>query len=169
MKIAQKTYILLGVIIGVSAINLFLLLSISQENLNVLHSISDANNLKVIVERIAGTAHSIAGGNEKDRQTLVVEINEFDQTYAALGAGGSYQGTTVVSVPPELFKVYQNLGSTWQTYKKDTETIRQESVFDPNVTSALSYVLGKNGDLITLTKGIVYDLAALDRNYYQHK
>ncbi|MDE1829697.1 MAG: ATP-binding protein [Thaumarchaeota archaeon] len=169
MKIAQKTYLLLGIIIGVSAVNLFLLLSISQENLDVLHSISDASNLKVIVERIAGTAHSIAGGNETDRQTLVSEINDFDQTYAVLGTGGTFQGTSVIAIPSALRPLYDQVGNSWQNYKQVTETIRQESVFDPNVTSALSYILGKNGDLISLTNGVVNDLVPLDRNYNQHK
>ncbi len=169
MKITQKTYLLLGVIIGVSAINLFLLLSISQENLDVLHSISDANDLKVIVERISGTANSIASGNETDRQTLVNEINDFEQTYAVLGTGGTFQDTNVVAVPSELRPMYDQVGNSWQSYKQDTEKIRQESVFDPKVKNALSYVLGKNGDLISLTNGIVNDLAPLDRNYNKHK
>jgi len=169
LKITQKTYLLLGVIIGVSAINLFLLLSISQENLDVLHSISDANDLKVIVERISGTANSIASGNETDRQTLVNEINDFEQTYAVLGTGGTFQDTNVVAVPSELRPMYDQVGNSWQSYKQDTEKIRQESVFDPKVKNALSYVLGKNGDLISLTNGIVNDLAPLDRNYNKHK
>ena len=156
-------------IIGVSAINLFLLLSISQENLDVLHSISDASNLKVIVERISGTANSIASGNETDRQTLLSEINDFEQTYTVLGTGGTFQGITVVAVPSELQPIYDQVGNSWQNYKQDTEKIRQESVFDPKVKNALTYILGKNGDLISLTNGIVNDLSTLDRNYNKHK
>ncbi len=169
LKITQKTYLLLGVIIGVSAINLFLLLSISQENLAVLHSISDASNLRVFVERISGTANSIASGNETDRQTLVDEIKDFETTYAVLGTGGAFQGTNVVAIPSELRPIYDQLGKSWQVYKQDTEKIRQESVFDPKVKNTLSYILGKNGDLISLTNGIVNDLAPLDRNYNRHK
>ncbi|HJT10946.1 MAG TPA: type IV pili methyl-accepting chemotaxis transducer N-terminal domain-containing protein, partial [Candidatus Nitrosotalea sp.] len=169
MKIAQKTYLLLGIVIGVSAINLYLLLSISQENLDVLHSISDANNLKVIVERIAGTANSIASGNETDRQTLESEINDFDKTYSLLGTGGVSQDVTVVATPSDLRPIYDQVGNSWQEYKQDTEKIRQESVFDPKVKDGLSYVLGKNGDLISLTNGVVNDLAPLDRNYNKHK
>lgn len=169
LKITQKTYLLLGVVIGVSAINLYLLLSISQENLDVLHSISDASNLRVIVERISGTVNSIAGGNETDRQTLVSEINDFDQTYSVLGTGGMFQGTNVVSVPNEIRPVYDKVGDSWQNYKLDTEEIRQESVFDPKVKSALTYALGKNGDLISLTYSLVTDLSQLDHNYNKHK
>lgn len=169
MKLTQKTYLLLGIIIGVSAVNLFLLLSISQQNLDVLHSISDADDLKVIVERIEGTANSIAGGNETDRQTLVNEIADFDSTYAVLGTGGTYQDTTVVGVPSQLHPVYEAVGNSWQVYKQDTEKIRQESVFDPKVKNALTYILGKNGDLISLTNGVVNDLATLDRNYNKQK
>ncbi len=160
---------LLGIIIGVSAVNLFLLLSISQENLDVLHSISDASNLKVIVEGISGTANSIASGNEADRQTLADEINDFNQTYEILGTGGTFQGTTIVAAPSELQPIYDQVGNSWQVYRQDAEKIRQESVFDPKVENALAYILGKNGDLISLTNGVVNDLAPLDRNYNIHK
>lgn len=169
MKITQKTYLLLGVIIGVSAVNLYLLISISQENLDVLHSISSASNLKVIVEGISGTANSIASGNEAERQTLGNEINEFNQTYEILGTGGTFQGIHIVAAPSELQPIYSQVGDSWQIYRQDAEKIRQESVFDPKVEDALAYILGKNGDLISLTNGVVNELAPLDRNYNQHK
>ncbi len=169
MKITQKTYLLLGVIIGVSAVNLFILLSLSQQNLDVLHSISYANNLKVIVERISGTADSIANGNLTDKQTLESEITDFEQTYVVLGIGGMFQGTTIVAIPSNLQPIYNQVGNSWQEYKQDAEKIRQETVFDPKVKNAIIYVLGKNGDLISLTNGVVNDLAPLDRNYNEHK
>lgn len=170
MKITQKTYLLLGVIIGVSSINLFLLVSISQENLAVLHSISYANDLKVITERIAGTANTIArGGHESERQTLTNEIGDFDSTFTALGSGGTFQGTDIVMVPPEIKPSYVQVGSSWQDYKTSAEKIQVESVFDPKVEDALKYVLSKNGDLISLANGITNDLAPLDRNYNRHK
>lgn len=169
MKITQKTYLLLGVIIGVSAVNLYLLLSISQENLDVLHSISYASNLKVIIERMEGTANGIAKGNETERQTLESEIADFNQTYAILGGGGTFQGTTIVAAPSDLQPIYEQVGSSWQDYRQVAEQVRQESVFDPKVKNALIYILGKNDDLITLTNGVVNDLAPLDRNYNQHK
>ncbi len=169
MKITQKTYLLLGIIIGVSAINLVLLLSISQENLNVLHSISDASDLKVIIEGISGTANSIASGNNAGRQTLADEINGFNQTYEALGTGGTFRGIQIVSVPSELRQIYNRVGISWQKYNHDAAKIQKESVFDPTVEYALAYILGKNGNLISLTDGVVNDLAPLGMNYDKHK
>jgi signal transduction histidine kinase len=169
VKLTQKTYLLLGVIIGVSAINLFLLISISQENLAVLHSISHANNVKVIVERIAGTANSIAGGHESERQTLANEIDYFDATYTALRSGGIFQGVSITAVPPEIIQSYDQVGNSWQDYKATAEKIKVESVFDPKVKDSLKYILGKNGDLISLTNRVTKDLAPLDRNYNRHK
>ena len=169
MKITQKTYLLLGVIIGVSLINMVLLVSISQQNLSVLHSISVSSNLKVIVERITGTANSIASGNEFDRQTLANEIDDFDATYAALGSGGSFKGFSIVSVPSELTQSYNDVGNAWQDYKTDAEKIKAESVFDSTVRDAITYILGKNGDLISLSNSITNDLAPLDRNYNRQK
>ncbi len=169
MKIVYKTYVLLAVIIAVSLINLFLLLETSQENETVLHSISSASNLKVIVERIAGTANSIASGNETDRQTLVEQINNFENTYSVLGSGGELNGITIIAAPDEIRNDYAQVGNSWDIYKQKAEEIRQESIFNPDVKNSLTYILEKDGDLITLTNGISNDLSSLDRNYNRHK
>ena len=169
MRITQKTFILLGVIIGVSAINLYLLVVTAQENQAVLHSISDASDLKVIVEAISGTANSIASGNERDRETLASEISDFDTTYSTLGTGGTSKGHSVVVVPTELRMIYENVGNSWQQYKQEAEKIKKEPVFNPQVVDSLKYILGKNGDLISLANGITNDLSSLDRNYNRHK
>ena len=169
MKIAQKTYLLLAIIIGVSVINLYLLVFTSEENQSVLHSISDANDLKVITERIAGTANSIASGNENDRALLTTEISDFETTYAILGSGGDHNGLSIMAVPNELRSTYDDVGKTWQPYKNDAEMIKQESVFDPQVKDAITYVLGKNGDLISNSNDVLNELTPLDRNYNRHK
>lgn len=169
MKIAQKTYFLLAIIIGVSVINLYLLVFTSEENQSVLHSISDANDLKVITERIAGTANSIASGNENDRPLLTTEISDFEATYAILGSGGTHNGLSIMAVPNELRSTYDSVGKMWQPYKNDAEMIKQESVFDPQVKDAITYVLGKNGDLISISNDVLNELTPLDRNYNRHK
>ena len=169
MKIISKTYVLLAVIIGVSLFNLYVLLQTSQENQSVLHSISSASNLNVTVERIAGTANSIASGNDVDRQTLTQQIASFENTYNVLGSGGQLNGDTVIAAPDELRDKYVDVGNAWDIYKQKAEEIRQESVFNPDVKNALKYILEKDGDLITLTNGVYNDLLPLDRNYNRHK
>jgi len=169
MKIVSKTYVLLAVIIGASLLNLFVLLQASQENEAVLHSISSASNLKVTVERIAGTANSIASGNEIDRQTLTQQITDFENTYNLLGSGGQLNGIAIVAAPSELQDKYADVGNAWNLYKQKAEEIRQESVFNPDVKNALKYILEKDGALITLTNGVSDDLLPLDRNYNRHK
>jgi signal transduction histidine kinase len=161
--------LLLAIIIGVSGINLFLLISISQQNLSVLHSINEASDLKVIAEKISGTANAIASGNESKRQTLTNEMDDFDATYTVLGTGGTFQGISVVAAPPELMQSYNDVGNAWQDYKADAEKIKAESVFDPKVRNVITYILGKNGDLISLSNRVINDLAPLDRNYNRHK
>ncbi|MGI0065659.1 MAG: sensor histidine kinase [Nitrosotalea sp.] len=169
MKLTVKTYLLLGVIIGVSAVNFYLLIITSQQNQDVLHSISYASDLKVIVERIGSTANSIASGNEENRAILQQQISDFDATYAMLGMGGSIGGLNVVAVPSEITPAYQKVGDAWEPYKQDAEKIKQETIFDPKVKDGLTYVLGKNGDLISLTNSIENDLTPLDRNYNRQK
>ncbi|MDE1814272.1 MAG: hypothetical protein KGI05_06375, partial [Thaumarchaeota archaeon] len=169
MKLTQKTYLLLAVIIGVSAVNFYLLIFTSQQNQDILHSISYASDLKVIVERIGSTANSIASGNEGDRVTLEQQLANFDTTYARLGVGGNIGGLNVVAVPQDLIPAYQKVGDAWGPYKEDAEKIKQESIFDPKVRDDLAYVLGKNGDLASLTNGVENDLSPLDRNYNRQK
>ena len=169
MKLTQKTYLLLAVLIGVSGLNLYLLVFTSQENQDVLHSITYASDLKVIVERIGGTANSIAGGNEADRQTLETEIADFDNTYARLGTGGNIDGLHVVPVPSELRPAYEKMGDEWVPYKEAAEKITKENIFDAHVRDELKYILTKNGELISLANGISNDLTPLDRNYNKHK
>jgi signal transduction histidine kinase len=169
VKLTQKTYLLLAVIIGVSAINFYLLIFTSQQNQDILHSISYASDLKVIVERIGGTANSIASGNEGDRVTLENQLTDFDNTYARLGVGGNIDGLNVVPVPSELQPAYEKVGEAWTPYKEDAEKIKQETIFDSKVKDGLTYTLGKNGDLISLANGIENDLSPLDRNYNRHK
>jgi signal transduction histidine kinase len=169
VKLTQKTYLLLAIIIGVSALNLYLLIYTSQENQDVLHSISYASNLKVIVERIGGTANSIAGGHEEARQILETEISDFDNAYAKLGTGGNIGGLNVVAVPSEIIPAYEKVGNDWIPYKETAEKIKVEDVFDVRVRDSLGYLLGKNGDLISLSNGINNDLNPLDRNYNPHK
>ena len=169
MKLTQKTYLLLAVIIGVSAINFYLLIFTSQQNQDILHSISYASDLKVIVERIGGTANSIASGNEGDRVTLENQLADFDTTYARLGVGGNIDGLNVVAVPSELQPAYEKVGEAWIPYKEDAEKIKKETIFDSKVKDGLTYTLGKNGELISLTNGIENDLSPLDRNYNRHK
>ncbi len=169
MKLSQKTYLLLGVIIIVSAINLYLLLSTSEDNQQVYHSITKSSDLKVIVERISGTANSIAGGNEGDRQSLAYEISEFDNIYTTLGEGGSIDGLSVMAVPENTKSIYDDVGKSWILYKGEAEKIKQESIFDPKVKDGITYILGKNGELISLTNSITNDISTLDRNYNRHK
>lgn len=169
MKLTQKTYLLLGVIIGVSAINFYLLIFTSQQNQDILHSISYASDLKVIVERIGGTANSIASGNENDRSSLENQISDFDLTYKTLGTGGNIGGLNIVSVPPTLIPAYQKVGDAWIPYKEDAEKIKKENIFDSRARDDLTYILSKNGELISLTNGVVNDLTPLDRNYNKHK
>jgi signal transduction histidine kinase len=169
MKLTQKTYLLLGILIGVSTLNLYLLIFTSQENQDVLHSISYASNLKVIVERIGGTANSIASGNELDRQNLGNQILDFDTTYSTLGTGGNIQGLNVLAVPSELIPAYEKVGREWSLYKESAGKIKKENIFDVHVKDDLKYILEKNGELISLANGINNDLAPLDRNYNKHK
>ena len=156
-------------IIAVSGINLYLLVFTTQQNQDILHSISYSSDLKVVAERIGSTANSIASGNEADRPILENQINDFENTYEKLGSGGSIGELNIVSVPSELRPAYDKVGSAWQPYKEYAQNIQKETNFDSRVKDSITYVLDKGGNLVSLANGVNNDLSPLDRDYNRHK
>ena len=169
MKIIHKTYFLLAVIIVAASINLFLLLTTSQENEIDSNAIISATDLKVTAERVVGLANSIASGNEEQRENLKKRVDSFDTTFDTLRNGGQLDNNPVAAVPDELRDNYEKIGISWNRYKQNAEKIQVESVFNPEVKNALKYVLEKNGDLALKTDEVMRELALLDRNYNRHK
>lgn len=169
MKIIQKAYFLLAIIIVAALVNLFLFVGTAQESTSDSKAIIASNDLKVTTEKIARLANTIARGDETARDTLVVRINDFNSAFMMLKTGGKIQDFVVSAVPNQLKGKYDAIDSSWQSYKKQAETIQVETVFDPEVRNALKYTLEKNGDLTLLTDKLVQELAPLDRNFNRHK
>jgi signal transduction histidine kinase len=169
MKIIQKAYFLLAIIIAAASINLFLFVGTSQESTADSKAIIASNDLKVSTEKIARLANTIARGDESSRDLLVIRVNDFDSVFKTLKTGGAIQDSVVSAVPSQLREKYEAIDSTWQMYKKNAETIQVETVFDSEVRNALKYTLEKNGDLTLLTDKLVQELNPLDRNFNRHK
>ncbi|MGI0011699.1 MAG: histidine kinase dimerization/phospho-acceptor domain-containing protein, partial [Nitrosopumilaceae archaeon] len=169
MKIIQKAYFLLAIIIAAASVNLFLFVGTTQESTADSKAIITTNDLKVNAENIARLANTIARGDESSREVLVVRIDEFDTAFKTLKAGGKINDYVISAAPSQLKSKYDVISSSWQNYKKQAETIQVETVFDPEVRNALKYTLEKNGDLAILTDTLVQELTPLDRNFNRHK
>lgn len=168
MKILNKTYFLLAIVIAAALVNLLLLYSTEQEGNAESYTIIRANDLKVKVETVSSFASSIAGGNEEDRYELQQESNGIDAVFDALRNGGSIRDQSVVPVPTELKTNFDNAYNSWLRYRQTAQTIQEESVFDPQVRDSLNYVLEKNGDLLLSTDSVVKELKFLGRDYKRH-
>jgi signal transduction histidine kinase/SepF-like predicted cell division protein (DUF552 family) len=169
MKIISKTYLLIGVLIGVAFFNLFVLYNTQTSVSNESYSIIRAGDLKAKVETIAGIAGSIANGKESDRTQLEKEIVEFDTLLATLKNGGTIRGQTVAAVPNDILPSYENVNKIWNSYRTDALEIRVTSIYNKDVVSAVNYVLEKNTDLILTADALTQDLETLDRDYNRHK
>ena len=168
MKILNKTYFLLAIVIAAAFVNLLLLYSTEQEGNAESYTIIRANDLKVKVETVSSFASSIAGGNEEDRYELQQESNEIDTVFDALRHGGSIRDQSVVPVPTELKTNFDGAYDSWLRYRQTAQTIQDEPVFDPEVRDSLNYVLEKNGDLLLSTDSVVKELEFLGRDYRRH-
>lgn len=169
MKIIQKTYFLLAVIIAVASINLFLLLATEQETEADSNAIIGATDLKATTERILGTSNAVAAGDEGSRERLKIRLDVFDNILNTLRNGGELNNNKIAAVPDVLKSDFENITILGDSYKRKAQTIQVAQVFNPEVRDALKYVLGKNGELVVKTDEIQRELSSLDRNYNRHK
>lgn len=169
MKIINKTYLLIGILIAVATVNLFLLYQTQQVGTIESYSILRAGDLKVKTETIASLAKSIANGIEGDRENLKSETQEFENILMTIKSGGQLRGQQISPIPKQITPQHVAVVSAWQTYKESAEKVQQTSVFDKNAVNALNYVLEKNGELVLTTHELVKELDPLDRNYNKHK
>jgi len=169
MKITIKTYLLVGIVIATAAVNLFLVYEIQQAGTGESLSIIRAGDLKASAETVAGLAASIASGNDQDRENLKNTIQSFEESLDALKNGGTIRGQSIVTIPSSISNEYEQVVSSWTSYKDSGSTVQVTSVFDRNVIEALNYVLERNGEVIILTDGVIQDLSGLDRSFNRHQ
>lgn len=169
MKIISKTYLLVGVLIGVAFFNLFVLYNTQVTATSESYSIIRAGDLKTKVETIAVLAGSIANGKETDRPQLEKEINEFDTVLSTLKSGGTIRGQEVAAMPGGVLSNYEDVNRIWNSYKTDALEIQTTSIYNKDVVSAVNYVLEKNTELILTADALTRDLETLSRDYNRHR
>jgi len=169
LKIIQKAYFLVGILIAAAAVNLVLLYQAQQESTDESYTIIRAADLKAKVETLASLANSIASGNEVDRQTLKDEMSEFESVLNILKTGGTIRGQSVVTIPENILEEYNKVIDSWNIYRQSAEQIQTTAVFHQESVNSLNYILEKNGQMALTTDSLVRELEPLDRDYNRHK
>lgn len=169
MKIIQKAYFLVGILIAAAAVNLVLLYQAQQESTDESYTIIRAADLKAKVETLASLANSIASGNEVDRQTLKDEMSEFESVLNILKTGGTIRGQSVVTIPENILDEYDKVVNSWNIYRQSAEQIQTTAVFHQESVNSLNYILEKNGEMALTTDSLVREIEPLDRDYNRHK
>jgi len=169
MKIASKTYLLIGILVSAAIFNLFLLYQDQNIDKNQSYSILKVGDIKVNAEAISSIAVEIASGNEKDITKLEKEFEKIQYNINTLESGGQINNVPVEKVPAEALPQLINVKDSWEKYKQTIQVVQKSSVFDPEATSALNYLLQKNGELNILIERLQDELGSLDRDYNRHK
>ena len=131
VNLTQKTYLLLAVIIGASALNLYLLIFISQENQDVLHSISYASDLKVIVVQlliVANIAVFVAVVLSIRRSLSSLEVLTKVMGHVKEGVYGEKIAYSSNDEIGELAETFNSMSTTIQ--KKEEEAKKVETAKD---------------------------------------
>ena len=169
MKIISKTYLLVTILIIAAAINLFLFYQDADSQTTQSYSIIRLGDVKVTAESIASLSISVANGNEEDKDELDKQILQVENTINVIKNGGTIKEQNVEKIPTELISEYNELSTMWQEYKNKATQVRNTSVFDPEATKALNYILQKNNELILLADEMNREFENLDRDYNRHK
>ena len=169
MKIINKTYLLVTILIVAAVINLTLLYQREQMDTSESYSIVKTGDLKVQTESISGLSVSVANGNVDDKDELNNEIEKVDSILAMLKNGGAVNGQTIQKIPPTVTSEYNKVITSWNTYKEKVSNVEKTSVFDKEATNAMNYVLQKNSELVLSTDSLSKELSDLGRDYNRHK
>ena len=169
MKIINKTYLLISILIVVAIINLTLLYQSESTDTSQSQTIIKTGDLKVQTESISGLAVSAANGIVEDKKSLNKEIESIDGVLNTLKKGGTIKGQTIQQISPSVISEYNKVVTSWNTYKEKATNVEKTSVFDKEATNAMNYVLQKNGDLILSTNTLSKELSDLGRDYNRHK
>ena len=170
MKIVNKTYLLISVLVAVAALNLFLLYQEGTSQFDESHSIIKISDIKVKAESISGFAISVANGNTDDKEMLDKEIADVETILNKIKSGGEIDGVTIAQTPTaDISTHFSHIETQWADYKFKAENVKSTSVFDEEATNAVNYVLQKNQDLVLLTDQLINELEPLDRDYNRHK
>ena len=169
MRLISKTYFLVAILIFAAGINLVLL----YQGNNVQHyesfSIIKIGDIKVGSESISGLVISVAGGSDEDKEKLDQKIFEVEKIIQTIKNGGKINGQQIEKIPSELSSDYNNLLTSWDNYKVSVITTEKISIFDPEATKAMNYLLQKNNELILIANKLTNEIENLDRDYSRHK
>lgn len=169
MKIVSKAYVLIAILIVAAIFNLFLLYQDDKSDTSQSYSIIGAGDVKVKAESISGLATSVANGVLEDKEKLEKEMVEVQSTLATIRNGGEFKGQTLGAIPTSLITDYNNVLSSWESYKSKAMIVEETSVFDFEATNAMNYVLQKNQELVLVTDKLSKEIDTLDRDYNLHK
>jgi len=169
LKIIQKTYFLVGILIAAAAVNLILLYQSEQESTDESYTIIRVADLKVKVETLDSLANSIANGFEADREVLKEKINEFESVLNILKGGGTIRGQSIVVIPTILLGEFREVENSWNIVRVSLDQIQIQSVSNDEARDAVNYILGKNGEMALSTDSVIKEAETLDRAFNRHK
>ncbi|MFB5629474.1 MAG: two-component sensor histidine kinase, partial [Nitrosarchaeum sp.] len=169
MKIINKTYVLVLILIIAAGINLTLLYQAENANNSQSYTIIKIGDLKVEAEAVAGLAVSAANGSIEDKKELQNQIEKIDVMITALKNGGNFKDQTIQKIPATITAECEKMLASWNEFKEKALNVEKKSVFDRESINAMNYVLQKNSDLILTTNALSDELSTLNRDYNQHK
>jgi len=169
LKIIQKTYLLVGILIAAAAVNLILLYQSGQESTDESYTIIRVADLKVKIETLDSLANSIANGFEADRGILKEKTNEFESVLNILKGGGTIRGQPIVVVSLNLLGEFREVENSWNIVRASLDQIQIQAVSNDEAKDAVSYILGKNGEMALSTDSVIKETEILGRDFNRHK
>ena len=157
MKIIQKAYFLVGILIVAAAVNLMLLYQSDQESAEESFTIIQAADLKVNLETIDSLAESISSGDETVRQNFKAETEDFQASLTSL------------NIPKDIESDYNVVVNSWEAYKDSADVMYEASEKNEAAFEATQYILANNWRMILATDSVVKDMESLPREFKRHQ
>jgi len=150
ITVVKKIIILLFLMLTVAIVNIVVIYHYHTQQRHDSHIVNVAGRQRMISQRMAKLALSIAIGNDSNRRILEATIRFYDSSLEALWHGGEPMGRHIPAAPKimeELFKKNKNI---WDTLKENAKIVVREPSDNKAFEEAIDHIQDSSDDLLRI-------------------
>ncbi len=168
--ISKKITSLLLLMIAVAVVNIVVIYNYLKTNQGDTYVVNIAGRQRMLSQKIAKQALSIANGKESFRPHLKRTVKTYDLSLKALKNGGNILGGVTPAWPDEIAPLFQKNEQLWHPLMKHALIVANASRDNVVFTTALSHIINNNEILLEKCNQLVKRYESISRSgLYEHE
>ncbi len=156
LTIGKKIIALLLFMLIITVINILIIHRYQRLQRHDTHVVNLAGRQRMLSQKIAKFAFSVASGNDSARQQLIEAVRLYDSSLKVLKGGGEMMGDIIPPAPIIMKELFDRNQSIWDIFKANAEIVTKERSDNPSFSEAVSYIKDKNKMLLKVSDEATY-------------